>query len=131
MNRGRCAEGRARQTAEAGDKIPKHRSEAGQDRSPSRSAPGPVADATAVIPVIRASDATQIRVYRAVPVEWNWRVVVACAFFCFVSFCVAGIIGIFGERDGLYLAAFGLGGLLTPLTFITIDWHVQKGRERK
>lgn len=121
MNRGRCAEGRARQTAEAGDKISKHRSEAGQDRR----APGPASDATAVIPAIRAGAAAP-RVYRAVPFEWNWRVVAACAFFCCVCFIAAGVVGIFGERDGLYLAAFGLGGLLTPLTFITIDWHAQR-----
>lgn len=110
-----------------GDKVPKHRSPGG----PYRRTPGPADDATTVIPVIRATDAIPIRAYRAAPVEWNWRVVFASAIFCCVSFCAAGAVGILGERDGLYIAAFGLGGFLTTLTFVTLDWAVQRKGERK
>lgn len=109
-----------------GDKVPKHRSPAG----PYRRTPGPASDATAVIPVIQPGPATQARVYRATAAEWNWRVIVASGVFCVVSFAAAGIVGIFGERDGLYLAAFGLGGFLTALTFNTLDWMYLKGRRK-
>lgn len=107
-----------------GDKAPKHRSPAGQDRR----SPGP-ADATALIPALRDT-AAQPHVYRAGIVEWNWRTALMAACFCLLSLCVGGAAGVLGERDGLYVAMFGIGAFFSTIVFNTIDWIYLKGQRK-
>lgn len=125
MSRGRSPESSPRRPTKAGDTIPAHRSKAGQDRGSPRAA----SDATAIIPALRDT-ASQPHVYRAGVVEWNWRTALWSACFCLLCLCVGGIAGVFGERDGLYIAMFGIGAFASTLVFNTIDWIYLKGQRK-